>query len=287
MKIRYRIIVLCVFTIFITMACQKKSDRDPVLFNFETKDYSYNNYNIIPYIAEDSVNFEKVDSALVLYQVQRDPYIDLDFVAIITDTILSLHSEEPIESFYLKSKDNIVYKENLVQMFILNGFKTYKHNYLADWKSEIEADYNQKLTKENFDGYLRDQLNFTIKLKYKDYDYKITQWTDPEPDENDSLQIKTKYIVSDGKITQEVLISTVDISDYSELVCIGDVDGDDKLDFLGKISCYEVKPHDEYIVHKAWMLFLSSVAEEGDILKHVATHVTKKADKVSNGLSID
>jgi hypothetical protein len=252
-------------------------------------DYSYKNYKIEPYViflggADYKMPIEIGSEWLVLYHTIENNEVIRDLkLCKIQDSIYVSLREGPHFTRYSRAtnKDSIAIPvidktlTNPETMIFFKGFDKYNTNFANDFRNDLFSDYNEHWGENRGDS-----------LKVVCHDFKYN---------GKPFSLQDTYIISDADIIIEPEEGTKSYAHYivfkngDRSQCLVyrqadgeiliplefyDLDGDGLPDPILNIN-YEIMTKDDefriYSSYSSYLLFLSSEAEDGELLKHVAT----------------
>ena len=263
------ILLFCIVTIILLTSCRNKGADDDVLgsekkeyFLFgDEMDYSYEGYEIGVGTGYSQIfPFSRGESGLILYRVSYD-YLDN-----LSDRIYKLDS---VTFLYPKKEwiDSLDYysipvfdKEIPVNKFgdVFFHFKGFKQ-----FNREFE-DFS------HLSGYTNEGVQKEFEFLYKEKPYRVkrelirsNQYTNYA--NRSGMGSNHSITIEQGEKKQCIFKSMDNTGDITvRYHFIGDLDGDENIDFIVYINTGG---------YYYFILYLSSEAEEGEIVKHVATTV--------------
>ena len=247
-------------------------------------DYSYKGYQIEPYTNyRYKMPIEIGSEWLVLYSTEESkksilnlkPYIIQDSISIslITENSVRLYSSPyPINS----SEDSIVVPIFNIPDIILSeprkiiffkGFDKYNTNFASDFINHKFSDYNIYIEGEDNDSIIIDY--YTFKYNAKTFSLQDT-YLKSSIDKKEYVH----YIFFRKGDQYQCLIYRIYDREILNPIEYSDLDGDGLPDLIFNLN-YEIKTINEnsetYSNYSSYLLYLSSEAEEGELVKHVAT----------------
>jgi len=273
MRILKRLFFLSIILLIAMPSCQKPNDKNAVEFRFDGKNYSYQGYDIIPYQkGQYKMSYKAGDQYLALISYYEDRREFLDSVTIVgTDTVIYQYNKVPTMVFDNGKRLH----SNSDNNYFFKGFKSYNRNFGEI--SEQDAEKNIDLDWESAEELGKSSDNYKVQRYLNGTKYSMSRWSPSGYDKNkDTTTVKVKYIISDGDISQVLLTSVERINEHFifPYKIFDDLDGDGKADFVlfirGDAYSLAAKPGSVY-ERNYWLLFLSSEADPGDLVKHVAT----------------
>ncbi|NDV70011.1 hypothetical protein [Dysgonomonas sp. 25] len=260
------ILFLLILQVALFASCQNKNtdnitdseNKEYFLFRFGNIDYSYNGYEIGVGTAFSQIfPFSRDESGLMLYRVSSDYCDNLSDNIYILDSVKFLcPKKERIDSLDYYSIP-VFDKEIPVNdfddvVFHFKGFKQYNHEF-------EDLSFNQRTedgVRKEFE-FLYKEKTYQIKREFiHNYEYRF----------NDTMGSSHSITIEQGDRKQCIFKSMDESGDIIvKFRLIGDLDGDDNIDFIIYV--------DDNYGYNYFILYLSSEAEEGEIVKHVATSV--------------
>jgi len=248
----YFLFIILIFSI----SCQSKEDKDSLTFS--PVNYSYKGYDIIPYEASD-IDFTIGDEYIVMYSMNDDNYLL---------TPLKVESIENKEVFY----DGSVSPVPVFNILDLN--KKYQRQYI-DTEEYIFLfkglkDKKERISKELFPV---ESNGDVLILDYMDEKYKLIQNVGKkiyDKQEEEEVLKDVTYSMQTSSHKQNLFrIDEINSQTSVFLLYIGDIDNDSKPDLIFRIR----RSTDDDISKNYFMMFLTSEAQDGKIIKHVATRL--------------
>lgn len=275
------VIIQILFFLFSSHAsCQNQhkvieTDQD-VVFLLEgviLPDYSYKGYEVQPFADGDYIMpFEIGDERLVLYYkgqqgdlFGRQGTFTLE-KHIIADTVSSFKVIQGKKRYITMPifDDGSIHNNSPEYMMLFKGFKTYNTHLPEDIENSVSYDEMQGMKEGS--GYLKTYHSW----KRGDKEYSLNECSYEKDDIHE-------ISFTDGTIEQ-VLVRKYpcngEFYNFFQIRSGVDLDGDGLSDIVISISNtteVEIGKITETTYYSSYLLFLSSEAEEGQLLKHVAT----------------
>lgn len=247
--------------------------------------YSYKGYQIEPLLSENyKMPIEIGSEWLVLYHRVEDklPIRDLKLYKI-QDSIEFVLSKSKyiILEFDQYGMDTIaipVIDETLTNpetMFFFKGFGTYNTHLANDYINDKFSNYREYMEGEREDSL--QIIHYDFKYDGKSFSFQetyIESDADVKVQREEFVREAAHYIVFKNAKQSQCLIYRQSDGEILNPIEYWDLDGDGLPDPMFNINYNITEEDGESIIHSrysSYLLFLSSEAEEGELLKHVAT----------------
>lgn len=234
------------------------------------KNYSYKGYDLFPLAVDNYTMPMEIGSRwLVKYSVDGETGSRLRFHTITDTTTYDKYSRYPstgpIFDEGIRIADAIA--SSIVNTYFFKGFKAYN--------KDLDIS-NIRLLPEEFEDIVKDDEDYTREIIPWEIDGKTMIFVNRiDYYEKDGKRKLSEVSLADDKITQIILKYNHDY--LINLISVVDYDGDGKSDIILQAR----KDLDEKKTVYYYLLFLSSEAEEGQLVKHVATRKIESINKAS------
>ncbi|WP_165042187.1 hypothetical protein [Dysgonomonas sp. ZJ709] len=273
------IVILCL----VQASCQGQdkiivTDKDAAIFDSDNPDnYSHNGYDLYPLLLGSYVMPLEIGSKwLVRYVEDGERSLKLKFHTITDTMTYGKYDRYPFIGPIFDGNIQIASKVGSSGQvtYFFKGFKSYNKKFDESFGIELPTDYEDVY--DDNDNY--EHTNYISRWEMNE---KVMTFIDLKHDKEQNKLNEITF--SDGNISQ-ILLKYKYIFEC-ELISALDYDGDGKSDIILRMEKWsdfvENKNKSEYY----YLLFLSSEAEEGQLVKHVATRKIESINDlgVNNG----
>ncbi|WP_165042191.1 hypothetical protein [Dysgonomonas sp. ZJ709] len=286
-----RILFIVIFCL-VQASCQGQNktivtDKGAAIFDTDNPDnYSYNGYDLSPLNKDNYYLPLEIGSKwLVEYKEKGNRHSKLEFHSI-EDTIKGYQKEyiytgegnfgSTYAAILSATTMPVLDKEIHIEpgyasnTYFFKGFKSYNEKFDEWFAEELPGD---------FEDVYNDEEDYTKDISRWKKDEKVMTFIDLKHDKEQNKLNEITF--SDGNISQ-ILLKYKYIFEC-ELISALDYDGDGKSDIILRMEKWsdfvENKNKSEYY----YLLFLSSEAEEGQLVKHVATRKIESINDLGVG----